>query len=180
MNVLVAVLLLFLSEEKSFWVLCSLIEDGLNGYFTKNLTGLFVDQYVFEEQLGKKIPQLSTHFSKTSFPISAITSKWFMNMYFGCIPTEVQSIFLEFLLFILQFFKVALTIWDMAFFDGFRILQLVGAVIFNRNKKILLSDQSSYAPFRVKESTLSYFDCAKMFEVNFLDLNLSTKDKKKK
>lgn len=95
MNAIAAVLLMFMSEEKAFWTLCALVEDRLNGYFTKNLVGLFVDQSVFEEQLRKKMPHLTQHFTTINFPISAITSKWFMNIFFGSVPTEVDIFFLS-------------------------------------------------------------------------------------
>lgn len=41
MNFIVATLLLYCSEEESFWTLCSLIEDVLpEGYYTETLSGL--------------------------------------------------------------------------------------------------------------------------------------------
>lgn len=41
MNFIVATMLMYCSEEQSFWILCSLIEDLLpDGYYTESLSGL--------------------------------------------------------------------------------------------------------------------------------------------
>ena len=41
MNFVVATMLMYCSEEQSFWILCSLVEDVLpEGYYTETLSGL--------------------------------------------------------------------------------------------------------------------------------------------
>lgn len=49
MNFIAAILLLYLSEEQSFWVLSSLIENIVcSDYYSKSMIGSRIDQMVFE------------------------------------------------------------------------------------------------------------------------------------
>jgi len=48
MNMIAAAFLLFLNEEEAFFLLITLVEDMLKGYYTKEMLGSCVDQRVFE------------------------------------------------------------------------------------------------------------------------------------
>ncbi len=57
MGFIAGFLLLFMDEEQSFWTLCTIVEDLLVGYFTKNMTGPFTDQNVLKHLLYLKVRQ---------------------------------------------------------------------------------------------------------------------------
>ena len=67
MNYLCAVLLCNLAdEERTFWMLCALIEDILPpDYYTPSLIGGRVDQQVFQSCIAAKLPRLFAAFKAT-------------------------------------------------------------------------------------------------------------------
>ena len=56
-------LLLFMQEEKAFWVLCCIVEDKLQEYYSESMVGNLVDQKVFEELLETKVNKVHSHLS---------------------------------------------------------------------------------------------------------------------
>ncbi len=51
MNMITAVFLLYMSEEEAFWLLVTLVEGILKGYYTKEMMGSCIDQRVFEVRI---------------------------------------------------------------------------------------------------------------------------------
>jgi len=61
---------MFMSEEKAFWVLATVVEDSLQEYFSHAMTGTMVDQRVFSELFATHLPRLHSHFANCGFPLS--------------------------------------------------------------------------------------------------------------
>lgn len=65
------------------------------------MVGTIVDQEVFEELLRQKFPSLMDHIEYYKLPLAVVTTRWFMCLYIGTLPTET-----------------VLRIWDLFFFHG--------------------------------------------------------------
>lgn len=65
------------------------------------MIGTIVDQEVFEELLKQKFPNIMDHLESKSLPLAVITTKWFMCLFIGAVPSETL-----------------LRIWDLFFFHG--------------------------------------------------------------
>ena len=88
MNIVCALLLLYLEEENCFWILSTICEDILPKYYSSAMVGSQIDQELFEKLLEKCLPAVFTHLNQISFPISVITQPWFLCLFIGFIPIE--------------------------------------------------------------------------------------------
>ena len=92
MNILAGVLLLYMAEERAFWTMICIIEELLQDYYGKSMIGITIDQAIFEELFTKKFSNLANHLVGVNFPISAVTFRWFICLFFGSLSTEVNRI----------------------------------------------------------------------------------------
>jgi hypothetical protein len=131
MNIVVAVLLLFMSEEEAFWLLCVICEVLLPDYYTSPLSGLILDQRVLEALVEEELPLVHAQLVKFQVSLPVITLPWFVCMFINALPWEVclsvyvclPSCFLLFMstLFltsILPFPQATLRVMDCFFLDG--------------------------------------------------------------
>ncbi|CAL1166091.1 unnamed protein product [Cladocopium goreaui] len=89
MNFVVATMLMYCSEEQSFWILCSLVEDVLpEGYYTETLSGLRADLHLFNWCVQQFVPQLGQHFDQNCIDVAPILMNWFMCLFVNTLPTE--------------------------------------------------------------------------------------------
>jgi hypothetical protein len=87
MNFMVALLLMYLTEEQTFWVLAVLLEDILPGdYYTSGMSDCIVDQGVFQSCLAWKLPILFSHLKAYEIDIEPITCSWFLSLYINILP----------------------------------------------------------------------------------------------
>lgn len=99
MNFIVATFLLYCTEEESFWMLCSLIEDVLpSGYYTTDLAGLRADLGVFTALVQQFLPHLHRHFATNELDISPILMNWFLCLFVNTLPGELSHRVLDFVL----------------------------------------------------------------------------------
>ena len=92
MNFIVALLLMYLTEEQAFWVLAVLIEDILpSDYYTSSMTGCRIDQGVFQSSLAWKLPKLFSHLKAYEIDIGPITCSWFLSLYINILPLPGPS-----------------------------------------------------------------------------------------
>ena len=122
MNIVVAALLIYLSEEQCFWLLDMLCDRLLPGYYTQSMSGTLLDQKVFEDLVRQTMPMLHDHFVKHGMQISVVTLPWLLSLYINSMP---------------MVFAFRIVDCFMAF--GSRILFQVGLAILKINGEELLT-----------------------------------------
>lgn len=152
MNFLAGLLLLFLPEEKSFWMLVIITSRYLPNVHDITLEGVNVDQGVLmlcvKEYLpeiwsyiqpkrdyksdadGNKIDSKTRKILKNQFlfklpPITLCTASWFMSCFVGVLPIETT-----------------LRIWDCLFYEGSHFLFKASLAILKLSESELLKGKS--------------------------------------
>eukprot|EP01102_Stenamoeba_stenopodia_P004700 TRINITY_DN15020_c0_g1_i1.p1 TRINITY_DN15020_c0_g1~~TRINITY_DN15020_c0_g1_i1.p1 ORF type:complete len:570 (-),score=80.19 TRINITY_DN15020_c0_g1_i1:58-1767(-) len=121
MNLIVALLLLYMNEESAFWMLRTICEDIVPENYHHHMIGTIVDQTIFEDLLETHLPNVSDHLKAMEVPLNAITQPWFFSFFVGYVPLEL-----------------ALHVIDCFFFDGPSVLFAVGIAIFKHREAVLL------------------------------------------
>eukprot|EP00928_Gymnodinium_smaydae_P037483 TRINITY_DN26008_c0_g3_i1.p1 TRINITY_DN26008_c0_g3~~TRINITY_DN26008_c0_g3_i1.p1 ORF type:complete len:581 (-),score=120.94 TRINITY_DN26008_c0_g3_i1:158-1861(-) len=89
MNFISKTLLLYNDEERTFWILCSLIEDVLPaGLYTPTMSGLRADLAVLDALIGEYLPGLKGHLVRKGIDLSPITMNWFLCLFVNTLPAE--------------------------------------------------------------------------------------------
>lgn len=129
MNIVVAALLIYSTEEQAFWLLHTLCSDFLPGYYSTTMYGTLLDQKVFESLVEQTMPILSSHFQKTDLQLSLVSLPWFLSLYINSMPLVL-----------------AFRVLDCFFLEGPRVLFQVGLAILKINGERLLevSDDGSF------------------------------------
>ncbi|KAJ3209806.1 TBC1 domain member 8B [Dinochytrium kinnereticum] len=122
LNIISAVLLLYLREEDAFWLLCVIIERLLPDQYTKTLVGSVIDQSVFSQLVQIHMPALSSHMSKLYMDISTISVPWFLCLFLNSVPIRLGVRFL-----------------DSFFLDGPKFLFWLSLAILKINEKELIT-----------------------------------------
>lgn len=86
MNIVVAALLIYMSEEQCFWMLDTLCERLLPGYYTQSMSGTLLDQKVFEHLVWQTMPILHEHFMRHDMQLSIVTLPWLLSLYINSMP----------------------------------------------------------------------------------------------
>ena len=143
LNFIAALLLLFLSEEKAFWMLHIITMLYLPGTHDVSLEGANIDLWVLMVALKHNLPGvwakvgaagLTVDEGKKSKlpPISLCTMSWFMSLFIGTLPIET-----------------VLRIWDVLFYEGSRTLFRVAITIFKIGESSIRSMDDSMELFQV-------------------------------
>ena len=121
MNIVAAALLIFTSEEQSYFLLGTLCDRLLPGYYSKDMYGTLLDQKVFEALVEKTMPVLWEHLVKSDVNLSVVSLPWFLSLYINSMP----------LVF-------AFRVLDVFFLEGPKVLFQVGLAILRINGEELL------------------------------------------
>ncbi|AMD20325.1 HDL419Wp [Eremothecium sinecaudum] len=120
MNFLAGLLLLFMDEERAFWMLVTITSRYLPGVHNVNLEGVNVDQGVLLLCIKEYLPEFWNRIYPASYPKKATnsndflyrlppmtlcTASWFMSCFVGTVPIETT-----------------LRIWDCLFYEESHIL----------------------------------------------------------
>ncbi|ERF76014.1 GTPase-activating protein [Endocarpon pusillum Z07020] len=129
MNIVVAALLIYLSETQAFFVLSVLCDRLLPGYYSITMYGTLLDQKVFESLVEKTMPVLWDHLVKSDVQLSVVSLPWFLSLYINSMP----------LVF-------AFRVLDVFFLEGPKVLFQIGLAILRINGEELLdvSDDGSF------------------------------------
>ncbi|KAJ3256482.1 hypothetical protein HK103_005480 [Boothiomyces macroporosus] len=95
LNIISAVLLLYLREEDAFWLLCVIVERLLPDHYTKTLVGSVVDQAVFTQLVAQHLPNLSAHLTKLQLDLSTFSVPWFLCLYLNSVSLHIAIKFLD-------------------------------------------------------------------------------------
>ncbi|AMD20693.1 HDL051Wp [Eremothecium sinecaudum] len=86
MNIVVAALLIFMTEEQAFWCLTRLCDTYIPGYYSKTMYGTLLDQRVFESLVESKMPLLWAHITTHDIQLSTVSLPWFLSLFFTSMP----------------------------------------------------------------------------------------------
>ncbi|KAI4110789.1 MAG: hypothetical protein LQ339_001065 [Xanthoria mediterranea] len=121
MNIVVAALLIYMSEAQAFSLLCVLCDRLLPGYYSTTMYGTILDQRVFESLVEKTMPILWNHLVKSDVQLSVVSLPWFLSLYINSMP----------LVF-------AVRVLDVFFLEGPKVLFQIGLAILRMNGEELL------------------------------------------
>lgn len=132
MNFLTGLLLLFMDEERAFWMLVIITSRYLPGVHNVNLEGVNIDQGVLMLCIKEYLPEFwsrivppeqTSSATKNEFlyklpPITLCTAGWFMSCFVGIVPIETT-----------------LRIWDCLFYEESHILFKVSLSIIKLSEQ---------------------------------------------
>lgn len=121
MNIVVAALLIYMSEPQAFFLLSILCDRLLPGYYSTTMYGTLLDQRVFESLVEKTMPILWEHLVKQDIQLSVVSLPWFLSLYINSMP----------LIF-------AFRVLDVFFLEGPKVLFQIGLAILRINGEELL------------------------------------------
>jgi Ca2+-binding EF-hand superfamily protein len=158
MNIIAALLLLYMSEEAAFYVLCMLCEVFMPRSYSKAMVGAIIDQAVFEDLMEERMPDLYTYFSKKNVPVPAITMGWFICLFISYLP-----------------FQATLRIMDTFFVHGVTVLYKAALTILYIYKPRLLSQKDGYmvaSMLKTTELDITAEDLFLMMDREFGDITV--------
>lgn len=141
MNIVVAALLIYMSESQAFFLLSILCDRLLPGYYSTTMYGTLLDQKVFESLVEKTMPILWDHLVKADVQLSVVSLPWFLSLYINSMP----------LVF-------AFRVLDVFFLEGSKVLFQVGLAILRINGEELLDATDDGAFISVLKSYFSKLD----------------------
>ncbi|KAJ4355422.1 GTPase activating protein (GAP) [Didymosphaeria variabile] len=141
MNIVVAALLIYLSEPQAFFLLSILCDRLLPGYYSQTMYGTLLDQRVFESLVEKTMPILWDHLVKSDVQLSVVSLPWFLSLYINSMP----------LIF-------AFRVLDVFFLEGPKVLFQIGLAILRINGEELLDAADDGAFISVLKSYFARLD----------------------
>lgn len=141
MNIVVAALLIYMSEAQAFFLLSALCDRLVPGYYSTTMYGTLLDQKVFEGLVEKTMPILWEHLVKSDVQLSVVSLPWFLSLYINSMP----------LVF-------AFRVLDVFFVEGPKVLFQVGLAILRINGEELLDAADDGAFISVLKSYFSRLD----------------------
>jgi len=114
MSGVAAVLLMYCTPEEAFFMLDTVLDSHMNGYYSAGLLQLKQDSAIFDYLLKKQNIPVSSHLKSKNLNIDVIlfTTRWFMTLY-------TQSLCWE----------TVVRVWDVFFLKGIRFIFKVGLAI---------------------------------------------------
>lgn len=141
MNIVVAALLIYMSETQAFFLLSSLCDRLVPGYYSTTMYGTLLDQKVFECLVERTMPILWEHLVKSDVQLSVVSLPWFLSLYINSMP----------LVF-------AFRVLDVFFVEGPKVLFQVGLAIMRINGEELLDAADDGTFISVLKSYFSRLD----------------------
>ncbi|KJR82747.1 uncharacterized protein SPSK_02956 [Sporothrix schenckii 1099-18] len=141
MNIVVAALLIYMSEVQAFFLLSTLCDRLVPGYYSTTMYGTLLDQKVFESLVEKTMPIIWDHLVKSDVQLSVVSLPWFLSLYINSMP----------LVF-------AFRVLDVFFVEGPKVLFQVGLAILRINGEELLDAGDDGAFISVLKSYFSRLD----------------------
>ncbi|KAG5301087.1 GTPase activating protein [Histoplasma ohiense] len=141
MNIVVAALLIYMSETQAFFLLSVLCQRLLPGYYSTTMYGTLLDQKVFESLVEKTMPVLWEHLVRSDVQLSVVSLPWFLSLYINSMP----------LVF-------AFRVLDVFFLEGPKVLFQIGLAILRINGEELLDVTDDGTFISVLKSYFSRLD----------------------
>lgn len=141
MNIVVAALLIYMSETQAFYLLSTLCDRLVPGYYSTTMYGTLLDQKVFESLVEKTMPIIWEHLVGSDVQLSVVSLPWFLSLYINSMP----------LVF-------AFRVLDVFFVEGPKVLFQVGLAILRINGEELLDAGDDGAFISVLKAYFSRLD----------------------
>ncbi len=125
MNIIAALLLLFVSEEEAFHMLIALVER-VPDYYVKEMIGSVVDLHVFDQLVHQHLPKIAAHLQRFGLDVQLIALPWFLCLFIGYVPLEV-----------------VLRILDVFFLEGASVLFQLGLALLKVKEREILTKRDS-------------------------------------
>eukprot|EP00804_Cyclotella_cryptica_P029325 CCRYP_018034-RC/>CCRYP_018034-RC protein AED:0.08 eAED:0.08 QI:753/0.75/0.6/1/0.5/0.2/5/0/609 len=139
MNFIAGMLLTFLSEEESFWLLVVIMNDEpykLREIFNREMAGTHEVLYIADKLVQVFLPELYAHLEKQTVHTSMFSTQWLMTIYTSTFP-----------------FDLVTRVWDLFLSEGWKIVYKTfiallmharedGDLINKNMEEILLKKQS--------------------------------------
>ncbi|OLY78015.1 GTPase-activating protein GYP2 [Smittium mucronatum] len=122
MNMIVSVLLINMGEEQAFWLLVSICEQLLTGYYTPSMYGALVDMSIMQKLYEQSLPEQASHLAKHDIQISMVCLPMFLSLFINNMPL-----------------KFAMRVLDLFFLFGPNFLFQIMLAIFKINNKAIMS-----------------------------------------
>lgn len=169
LNFLAGLLLLFMNEERAFWMLVIMMERIIPNVHAANLEGVHTDQGVLMMCIREYIPKLwaiiGKSFDGTALPddkiltrlplVSLVTSSWFMSVFVGVLPIES-----------------VLRIWDIIWYEGsktiFRVSLTICRLCMDHPKFLVAKDSRETS----ENDQIELFQFMQKFPKSITDPNL--------
>ena len=141
LNFITGLLLLFLPEDKAFWMLHIITTQYLPGTHELSLEGANIDLWVLMLALKESSPSVWPQLgggvdigagTARLPPISLCTTSWFMSLFIDTLPIES-----------------VLRVWDVLFYEGSRTLFRVALAIFKAGEAEIRAVNDSMEIFQV-------------------------------
>lgn len=89
---IVASLLLFVEEEDTFWLMCTIVEDLVpTSYYSSTLIGVQADQRVLRQLIVSYLPPMDEQLKEHDIELSLITLHWFLTAFASVVHTKVVT-----------------------------------------------------------------------------------------
>eukprot|EP01105_Mastigella_eilhardi_P009878 TRINITY_DN2317_c0_g1_i3.p1 TRINITY_DN2317_c0_g1~~TRINITY_DN2317_c0_g1_i3.p1 ORF type:complete len:500 (-),score=111.09 TRINITY_DN2317_c0_g1_i3:60-1559(-) len=122
MNMIAALLLLYMDVQQALRVLHILCAHLFVGYWNRSMKGILVDQQVFEMLVGQHLPQVRARLEQLGVALPIFGFRWFLCLYIHQLPLPV-----------------VLRIIDRLFAGGARVLFAVGLAVLQSLRQRLLT-----------------------------------------
>ncbi|KAI9993892.1 hypothetical protein PInf_016413 [Phytophthora infestans] len=147
-------LLAYVEEESAFWIINSIIDSLLPGYFHGYRPALQIDVAAFTTLLESRLPTLAAHLAALKFPLGRLVERWFLSLFTASlIPLPM-----------------VLRIWDAFFIRGVIVFYGVGiAFLFRAEETLFHAKTAAEAEEYLRASERSCIDADAVFSVVFKD-----------
>eukprot|EP01133_Synstelium_polycarpum_P005265 gene5265-6098_t len=153
MNVVAGIMLMYMTEEAAFWVLCRVCEVFLRDYYVQAMIGSIIDQKIFAHLVNQHLPDVYNHLERIGLPINILSLPWFMCMFVSYIP-----------------YPVATRVVDCFLFGGTTVLFQTGLAILKINKQKILDERDSEVVVELLRSKC--YDIEELIQVTFQDFDI--------
>ena len=159
LNFIAGLLLLFLPEEKAYWMLYIITTRHLPGTHDVSLEGANVDLWVMMLALKEANPNVWSKVgggdvskdSRTLPPITLCTTSWFMSVFIGSLPIES-----------------VLRVWDVLFYEGSKTLFRVAVGIFKSGEGTIKAVHDPVETFQLVQTLpRKMLDVGRLFDLAF-------------
>ncbi|KAI9905189.1 hypothetical protein PsorP6_013756 [Peronosclerospora sorghi] len=147
-------LLAYVEEESAFWIMNSIIDLLLPGYFHGYRPALQIDVAAFTTLLQDRLPALTSHLATLEFPLARLVERWFLSLF----TTSLIPL------------PTVLRIWDAFFIRGVLVFYGVGlALLFRAEKTLFHAKTATEAEEYLRASERSCIDADAVFSLVFMD-----------